>query len=58
MDGHPPIHVTYDGDTHWLECFADYPDAESGALIGSINAGDSWWDLAKKVDSHIVEHGC
>ncbi len=55
---HPPIHVTTDGDTLWLECFADDPDAEDGAIIRPVEPGDSWWDLAEAVDRHIVEHGC
>jgi hypothetical protein len=24
------IYVTYDGDTYWLACFADDPDADDG----------------------------
>jgi hypothetical protein len=55
---HPPIHVTTDGDTLWLYCFADDPDAERGELIRAVEPGDSWWDLAEAVDQHIVAHGC
>lgn len=55
---HPPIHVTTDGDTLWLYCFADDPDAERGDLICPVEPGDSWQDLAKAVDAHIIEHGC
>jgi hypothetical protein len=55
---HPPIYVTTDGDTLWLYCFDDDLDAERGVLIDSIEPGSSWWNLAKAVDRHIVEHGC
>ena len=52
------IFVTYDGDTYWLECFADDPDAETGASVHPIDAGDKWPDLAAKVAAHQAEHGC
>jgi hypothetical protein len=52
------IHVTYDGDTHWLQCFADDPDAEHGEIIHPIDAGDSWDEMAAKVAAHRAEHGC
>ena len=55
---HPPVHVTTDGDTLWLECFADDPDADRGKIIRPVEPGDSWWDLAEAVDRHITEHGC
>lgn len=56
--GHPVIAVTTDGDTLWLECFEDDPDADNGALICLIEPGSQWFELAAKVDAHIVEHGC
>jgi hypothetical protein len=52
------IHVTYDGDTYWLECFADDPDAENGRIVHPISAGDPWGDLVAKVAAHRAEHGC
>lgn len=52
------IHVTYDGDTHWLECFADDPNAEHGDIIGTLDAGDKWDDLCALVFVHQSEHGC
>jgi hypothetical protein len=55
---HPLIAVTYDGDTYWLECFEDDPDAEHGEIICPIDAGDKFFDLAAQVDRHIVNHGC
>jgi hypothetical protein len=55
---HPLIVFTTDGDTLWLECFADDPDAEDGKLIALAEPGTKWFDLAAKVDAHIVEHGC
>lgn len=55
---HPPIRVTTAGDTLWLQCFAGNPDAERGEIVWPVEPGDSWWDLAKAVDAHIVKHGC
>ena len=49
------IHVTYDGDTHWLECGDS--DAE-GEVIHPIEAGDSWETLVRKVAVHQAQHGC
>lgn len=54
----PPVHITTDGDTQWLECFADDPSAEHGALICPVEPGGSWWELADKVDRHVTAHGC
>ena len=52
------IFVTYDGDTYWLECFADDPGASRGAPVHPIDTGDEWPDLAAKVAAHQTEHGC
>ena len=52
------IFVTYDGDTHWLECFANDPDAEDGDIVCPVGAGDGWGDLAARVAAHQAEHGC
>ena len=54
----PPIFVSYDGDTHWLACFADDPDAEHGIPVHPIDAGDDWVTLEAKVAAHQAEHGC
>lgn len=51
---HPPIRTTA-GGAILLECFADNPDGE---LVCVIEPGDSWWDVAAKVDRHITEHDC
>lgn len=53
-----PIHVTYDGDTYWLECFAGDHEAEHGQIIHPIDAGDAWDTLAEKVAIHQAQHGC
>jgi hypothetical protein len=55
---HPEIAFTTDGDTLWLECFADDPDAERGQIIGIAEPGTKWFELAAEVDQHIIEHGC
>ena len=52
------VFVTYDGDTYWLQCFADDPDAEHGDPIHPIDAGDNWDELVAKVTAHQAEHGC
>lgn len=52
------IFVTYDGDTYWLECFADDPDAEHGEPIFPIDAGDNWAELQAEVAAHQASHGC
>lgn len=52
------VFVTDDGDTLWLECFAEDPDAEHGQIIHPISAGDDWDSLAQKVAAHEAEHGC
>jgi hypothetical protein len=51
----PTVFVTYDGDTHWLEC--DHGDGE-GDVIAPVEPGDSWDDLAAKVREHQAGHGC
>jgi exosome complex RNA-binding protein Rrp4 len=51
------IYVTTDGYL-WLECFADDQEAEHGAVITELDAGDHWDDLVAKVQAHIAEHGC
>jgi hypothetical protein len=38
--------ITYDGDTHWLEC-----DGCNEPLC-TVEAGDSWESLALTVDQH------
>jgi hypothetical protein len=52
------IHVTTDGDTHWLECFADDPDAEHGTVVAPVEPGDAWNDLGVKVRAHEAGHRC
>lgn len=52
------IFVTYDGDAHWLECFANDQDAEHGDIVCPVGAGDGWGDLAARVAAHQAEHGC
>jgi hypothetical protein len=52
------IHVTYDGDTHWLQCFSDDPGREKGVIVDPIDIGDSWATLAEKVAEHQAQHGC
>lgn len=52
------VAVTFDGDAHWLECFADDPDAEDGAIVCPVGAGDTWDVLATRVAAHHAEHGC
>lgn len=52
------IHVTYDGDTYWLQCFSDDPSAEMGVIVDPIDIGDSWITLAEKVAEHQAQHGC
>jgi hypothetical protein len=52
------IFVTFDGDTHWLECFAADPDADHGDPIHPIDAGDTWEQLTERVNHHRVEHRC
>lgn len=49
------IHITTDGDTHWVECFAAHPDAEHGEPIHPISPGDRWDDVAAKVSAHNCE---
>jgi hypothetical protein len=56
--GQADVYVTYDGDTHWLACFKDEPDSESGDVIHPISPGDSWDTLTAKVREHRAEHGC
>lgn len=50
--GCPHLYVTFDGDTHWLACFAADPDGEHGDPIHGIDAGDAWGDLLTKVAEH------
>ena len=52
------VAVTFDGDTHWLECFADDLDAEDGDLVAQVDAGTHWDELLAKVAAHQAEHGC
>lgn len=54
----PSVYVTYDGDTHWLECVVVDRSDEDRAIITPIDAGDSWDALAAKVREHQTEHGC
>ncbi len=53
--GPPAVYVTYDGDTHWLEC--DHGTGE-GSIIAPVEPGDKWDDLVAKVREHQAEHGC
>lgn len=48
------VYVTFDGDTHWLACFGADPDAEFGDPIHPIDAGDTWQELATKVNNHVA----
>jgi hypothetical protein len=50
------ISVTTDGDTLWLECFAEDPDAETGAIVCPVEPGDSWESLAARVADHRGLH--
>lgn len=52
------IFVTFDGDTHWLECFAEDQDAEHGEVLRPLDAGDTWEELLAAVAAHRTEHGC
>jgi len=52
------IHFTSDGDTMWLKCFTDDPDAEDGQIIDPVDVGDSWDAFAAKVREHQAAHGC
>jgi hypothetical protein len=51
------IFVTCNGG-YWLQCFADDPDAEKGAIVYPLDAGDNWDTLVAKVAEHRAEHGC
>lgn len=52
-----PLHYTTDGDTLWLECFRDDPDAENGVIISAIEPGTSWAEVEALVAQHKAEHG-
>jgi len=52
------IYVTFDGDSHWLECFAADPDADDGQIVAPVGSGDKWDVLAARVSAHCTEHGC
>lgn len=52
------IRVNYDGDTYWLQCFTNAPNAEKGDIICQVDAGDSWGILAENVAEHQARHGC
>ena len=52
------LHITTDGDTLWLKCFADDPDAEDGPIVCMVEPGDEWDVMAAQVASHQDGHGC
>lgn len=52
------IYVTTDGDTLWVKCFADDPDADDGEIITLVEPGSKWDDLAAAVAGHQAAHAC
>lgn len=46
------VFITSDGDTLWIECYAQDPDADRGHPIRAVEPGDSWDDLAAAVHAH------
>lgn len=53
-----PICVVTDGDTLWLQCFADDPDAERGQIICPLDPGTAWPAILRDVMRHQAGHGC
>lgn len=45
------VFITTDGDTLWLECFAQ-GDGDKGHQIRPVEPGDTWDELAAAVQAH------